>query len=119
MATQSSSLSIRQEGDTIVAHFLDRNILEEAAIKQIGDEIIELVDRSPNVKLLLVFDNVEHLSSTALGMLITVNNKVRQRGGQLRLSDIDPQLFEVFAITKLDHLFQIYDRAQEAAESFK
>ena len=70
-------------------------------------------------KLLLSFENVEHLSSAALGTLITVNNKIRQKGGQLRLSNIDPQIYEVFVITKLNKLFQIYDDAEKAAASFK
>jgi len=119
MAAQDSRLSIQEDGDMITARFLDKNILDETRIQQIGDEIIQVVERSSNLKLLLVFDNVEHLSSAALGMLITVNNKVRQRGGQLRLSEIDPQLLEVFTITKLNQLFQIYDRTQEAVDSFK
>ena len=119
MAAQDSRLSIQEDGDMITARFLDTNILDEASIQQLGDEIVGIVERSSNLKLLLVFDNVEHLSSAALGMLITVNNKVRQRGGQLRLSEIESQLLEVFTITKLDQLFQIYDRAQEAVDSFK
>ncbi len=99
--------------------FKDRNILEEAAIQQIGDELGAIIDASSNPKLLLNFLNVEHLSSAALGTLITVNNKVRQKGGQLRLCNIDKQIYEVFRITKLDKLFQIHDDEAKAVKSFK
>jgi len=119
MASQESRLVISQEGEVTTIGFLDRNILEEASIQQIGDEIGELILASPNPKLLLNFENVEHLSSAALGTLITINNNVKKQGGQLRLSNIDPQIYEVFVITKLNKLFVIHDDNAAALASFK
>lgn len=119
MTAPDSRLDVRQHGEILTVVFQDRNILEEARIADIGDHIGGLIDRSNNPKLLLNFQNVEHLSSAALGMLITINNKIRQKGGQLRLTNIDPQIYEVFTITKLNKLFQIYDEADEATASFK
>lgn len=119
MAAKESRLLIQRDQEITRIEFLDRNILEEANIQQIGDEIAQIIDQSANPKILISFENVEHLSSAALGTLITVNNKVRQKGGQLRLSNIDPQIYEVFVITKLNKLFQIYDDAEKAARSFK
>ncbi len=60
---------------------------------------------------------VDHLSSAALGTLITINNKVKVKGGQLRLSDINPQIYEVFTITKLNKLFKIFPTVKDAQES--
>jgi anti-sigma B factor antagonist len=119
MAAKESRLLIQRDQEITRIEFLDRNILEEANIQQIGDEIAQIIDQSANPKILISFENVEHLSSAALGTLITVNNKVRQKGGQLRLSNIDPQIYEVFVITKLNKLFQIYDDVDKAARSFK
>jgi len=120
MATQSSRLTIQQEeGEIAHVGFIDKNILEEATIAQIGDEIAQMIDNATHPKILLNFDNVEHLSSAALGQLITINNKVKSKGGQLRLCRVDPQIDEVFAITRLNKLFQIYDEAAEALNSFK
>ncbi len=110
---------VGETNDITKVVFKDRNILEESAIQQIGDELAAIIDASSNPKLLLNFLNVEHLSSAALGTLITVNNKVRQKGGQLRLSNIDKQIYEVFRITKLDKLFQIHDEEAKALGSFK
>ena len=119
MAKQATRLIIEDEDAVTRISFLDRNILEETNIQEIGTEIADVVDRSPNPKLLIVFENVEHLSSAALGMLITINSKIRQKGGQLRLSNIDPHILEVFAITRLNNLFQIFEQAEEAVESFQ
>jgi anti-sigma B factor antagonist len=118
MASKDSRLVISEEGDVTKIEFVDRNILEEANIQQIGDEISQIIEQQDEPKLLINFEHVEHLSSAALGTLITINNKVRQKGGQLRLSNIDPQIYEVFVITKLNKLFQIHSDNQAALASF-
>ena len=119
MAEGESRLTIENSEQVIRIGFLDRNILEEAAIQNIGDQVADLIDTTPNPKLLMDFADVDHLSSAALGMLITINNRVRAKGGQLRLVTIDPQIYEVFAITKLNKLFNICDTAEQAMSSFK
>jgi anti-sigma B factor antagonist len=119
MAAKDSRMLIQRDGEVTRIEFLERNILEETSIHQIGEEIGRIIDQSGDPKLLISFENVEHLSSAALGTLITINNKVRQKGGQLRLSNIDPQIYEVFVITKLNKLFQIYDTAEAAAKTFR
>ena len=101
-----------------VVQFSDRKILEEFSITEIGDELTKLVEAAPNTKLLLSFSNVEHLSSAALGMLIKLNKQVDENGGQLKLSDIAPQIYEVFKITRLNKLFEIHDTAEQALASF-
>ncbi|GAB4191896.1 MAG: STAS domain-containing protein [Phycisphaeraceae bacterium] len=119
MPTKDSRLIVSEDNGVIKVRFLDRNILEEANIQQIGDEISQLIEGHENPKLLIDFSGVEHLSSAALGTLITINNKVRSKSGQLRLCNIDPQIYEVFVITKLNKLFQIYEDADQAMASFK
>ena len=119
MASQESRLVIEQDGEVTPIAFLDRNILEEASIQQIGEEVQTIIDSSASPKILLNFENVEHLSSAALGTLITINNGVKKQGGQLRLANIDPQIYEVFVITKLNKLFVIHDDNAAALASFK
>ena len=118
MATEASRLRIKKVGDITQVEFIDRNILDEANIQLIGEELSSVIDAGPKPKLLISFSNVDHLSSAALGTLITVNNRIRTAQGQLRLSDIDPQIYEVFVITKLNKLFQIHPNAAEALKSF-
>jgi anti-sigma B factor antagonist len=118
MATEASRLRIKKVGDVTQVEFIDRNILDEANIQLIGEELTGIIDATPKPRLLISFTNVDHLSSAALGTLITVNNRVKQSSGQLRLSDIDPQIYEVFVITKLNKLFEIHETAADALKSF-
>lgn len=114
-----SRLRVRKEGGITHVGFVDRNILDEANIQQIADEIGDLIDAEPGVRLLISFSNVDHLSSAALGALITIHNRTKAKGGQLRLAQIDPQIYEVFAITKLNKLFEIHETVEAAAASFR
>ena len=119
MTASASRLIVHEDHEITRIEFMDRNILEEGTIQVIGDEILGLVDREANPKLLIDFSRVEHLSSAALGTLIKINNKIKQKGGQLRLSNIDPQIEEVFTITKLNKIFQIHPDNPKAVSSFQ
>jgi len=118
MTSTASRLRVTDEDGVTRIEFIDRNILDEASIQQIGEEISKLIDAQTNPRVLISFSNVDHLSSAALGTLITINNKIRSKDGQLRLANIDPQIYEIFVITKLNKLFQIHETADEALASF-
>ncbi|MEM1184946.1 MAG: STAS domain-containing protein [Planctomycetota bacterium] len=119
MAASDSRLRIREIDQAVTqVEFVDRNILDEANIQMIGEEIAGLIDAADSPRILISFSNVDHLSSAALGTLITINNKVRSKSGKLRLANIDPQIYEVFVITRLNKLFEIYESTEEAVQSF-
>ncbi|MDZ4753725.1 MAG: STAS domain-containing protein [Phycisphaerae bacterium] len=118
MGSVASRLNVRVQNGVTRIEFVDRNILDETNIQQIGEEISRLIEGQVNPKLLICFKGVEHLSSAALGTLITINNRVKAKDGQLRLSDIDPQIYEVFVITKLNKLFHIHETADKALATF-
>jgi len=118
MTSAASRLRVAEQEGVTCIEFVDRNILDEANIQQIGEEISRIIDVQPQPKVLISFNNVDHLSSAALGTLITINNKIRSKDGQLRLANIDQQIYEVFVITKLNKLFQIHETVDQAMASF-
>jgi anti-sigma B factor antagonist len=66
----------------------------------------------------LNFSSVGFMSSAALGKLITLDKKVKAKGGVLKLCNIKPEIYEVFAITRLDRLFDIKKDESEALAAF-
>jgi anti-sigma B factor antagonist len=119
MPATPNLLTVTAEQDVSVVEFTNNKILDEANIKDIGDHLTRLIDQATPPKLLLDFGLVDHLSSAALGMLININSKIKAKNGMLRLSNIKPQIREVFVITKLDKLFKILPTRGEAMDSFK
>ena len=118
MAETIPPLSVTEEKGIRIIEFTNSKILDEANIAEIGNTLGAIIDENENPKLLLDFSTVDHLSSAALGMLINVNNRVRQKNGQLRLANIKPQILEVFVITKLNKLFKILPTRTEAMANF-
>jgi anti-sigma B factor antagonist len=114
MPDEQTNLTITERGDVAVVEFQDRKILEELLITKIGDQLTELAASKPSIRLLLSFRNVEHLSSAALGMLITLHHQIKKKDGRLMLADINPQIFQVFEITKLNRLFEIFPTSEQA-----
>jgi anti-sigma B factor antagonist len=99
-----------------IVSFVDRKILDEAVIQQLGEELASLAD-GPR-RILLHFGNVEYLSSAALGKLITLQKNVKAVGGALRFCRVHPQIYEIFKITKLNKVFDMHDDEQSALEDF-
>ena len=118
MPEERSHLTVKDSGGVSVVEFSDRKILDELSIAELTEELSAIVAKMKAVKLLLNFKNVEHLSSAALSMLITLNKQVGERKGALKLSDISPPIYEVFKITRLNKMFSIYGTARDALDDF-
>jgi len=111
-------LDVNEVGDVTVVRFRDQKIIEDINIQELGQEMFQLVEIDNRQKILLNFSSVDFLSSAALGKLITMDKKVKTHGGALKLSNIRPEIYEVFAITKLNRLFDIKDDEADALAAF-
>ncbi|MFK7777436.1 MAG: STAS domain-containing protein [Gimesia sp.] len=118
MAASHRRVDIEEVADVTVAKFIDKKILDEGNIQIIGTQLFGLVDEDGRKKILLDFSNVEYLSSAALGKLITLDKKVKKAKGKLKLCSIRPDIYEVFAITRLNQLFDITETQEAALEGF-
>jgi anti-sigma B factor antagonist len=116
MTATSRRIDLEEVNGVTIAKFTDKKILDESNIQIIGNQLFNLVDDDHRDKIVLDFTNVEYLSSAALGKLITMDKKVKAAGGKLRLCCIRADILEVFKITRLDKLFQIRDKREQALE---
>jgi anti-sigma B factor antagonist len=111
-------LQVSENKEVTIVRFVDKKILDEANIQELGKELFSLIEEDGRSNLLLNFSSVEFLSSAALGKLITLDKKVKAHNGKLKLSNIRPEIYEVFAITKLNKLFDIRDDEADALTAF-
>ncbi|MEI6037995.1 MAG: STAS domain-containing protein [Planctomycetota bacterium] len=111
-------INVAKIGDVTVVKFLDKKILDEANIQELGLELFSLIEHDNRKSILLNFTDVEFLSSAALGKLITLDRKVKANKGRLKMSNIRPEIFEVFQITKLNKVFDIRTDESEAVAAF-
>ena len=107
-------IAINESGKVSVVTFVDSKIIDEEEIQELGQELYDLVERDNRSKILLNFSNVQFLSSAALGKLIGFEKRAKQHSAELILTNIRPEIYEVFAITKLTKLFEIKDDEADA-----
>lgn len=108
----------RQEGINL-AVLESPKVLDEVSISEIGDKLSTIAKDTEFPKLVVDFRNVSNMSSSALGMLITVHKRIREAGGQLRLCNINPNIAEVFSITRLDEIFIIDKELEDSIAQLK
>lgn len=108
---------LSQIDQVTIVRFTDRRITDDINIEEFGSELNQLVEAGHR-KLVLNFSHVEFLSSAALGKLISLDKRIRMAEGELKLSNIRPEIYEVFAITRLNEIFDIHDTELQALEAF-
>jgi anti-anti-sigma factor len=74
-------------------------------------------DDKSNVHLNLA--GVEFINSSGLGSLVSVMKETRLRKGRLTLSNLASYVQEIFDITQLSHIFEIYATEEEAMSSYQ
>lgn len=115
----STHVRVETHDGLIEATLLDKHVLDEVVISRIGDELKDAMSQVSPPRLIVGFGAVEHLSSAALGMLITLNNRANEDGGALCLAQIDDRILEVFRITKLDRILSIEPDLPAAREALR
>ncbi len=110
--SQYRHLQVTTDGDVFVARFRERRLIG-AVPGEVGEELKAVASQEDCYKLVLSFSGVDLLSSEMLGRLIVLHKKMQQKGGQLKLCQIHPNVYQVFVITKFNTIFDI----EESEES--
>jgi anti-sigma B factor antagonist len=111
-------IDVSKVGDVTVVKFVDKKILDETGIQELGAELFSLIEHDNRRSILLNFESVDFLSSAALGKLITLDRKMKTAQGRLKMCNIRPEILEVFQITKLNKVFDIRGEEAEAISAF-
>jgi anti-sigma B factor antagonist len=116
----SSDLAVHQRGKVMIVELLDRRLIDPVQIERIGQQLKELVKNCPIRPLVLMdFHQVEFLSSAAMGVLISLDQRVREKDGQLRLANIHEEIHRLFKLVKLSKHIPMHETTQEALEAFR
>lgn len=87
-----------------LVELVGRLIYDNLALTQ--KELAELIDSGLS-HLFLKMDGLKYLDSSALGMLLDLNNTARTGGMKLTMVGPPQYIRDIFASTRLDHIFKI------------
>jgi anti-sigma B factor antagonist len=107
MEQEQSKITTEKGIDVTFVTFEDEKILEEAQIRDLQKELEPIIDESGENQLVLNFANVKFMTSAMLGLLVRIHKRVKERGGQLELRNLDKNLQKLFEITQLTKVFNI------------
>ena len=116
MAEIRPRISVEYAKNATIVAFTDEKILEETDVQALRESIMSVVEQAERINLVLDFGNVQFLSSAVLGLLIRISKRIYEHGGQLRLCNINPKIYEIFKITRLTKTFHIYKDVESAVK---
>ena len=90
------------------------NINNSPQLRKAFDDIIKRNEK----KILVDFSKVSYIDSSGLATLIEMHQRLKKIGGKLRFSGMDQKVKNVFEITKLHKLFEIFDTQETALRDF-
>lgn len=83
---------------------------------QVRTRVLHLVEsQSPNIVVDL--QDVRYMDSSGVATLIEGYKLCQKNNGRFVLAGLKPEVREVFELTRLDRVFEIYDTSQLALES--
>ena len=83
---------------------------DNTLFKEIFDENLE-----KNIKnFLLSFSDIEFINSSALGRIILDYKRIKKENGKIAVYDLQKDVLEVFKITRLDKVLNIFNSEEEA-----
>jgi anti-sigma B factor antagonist len=111
--TSAPHFLVKSVNGVAIATFVNPKVVLEAR-----EPLYELMEKEGHKRIILNFQNVRFISSAPIGVLINLKKKAEAVGGKVKFCCLDPDLVDIFRITSVLQLFDIYDTEEDAIASF-
>jgi anti-sigma B factor antagonist len=102
---------------SLVAHHLDDEtrvsfrgeeiFLDELDAEPLYNELSRLIEDGGRCHFVLDLSNVGYLTSTILGVFLRLYKTLHSVGGSVVLANVQPQIYEIFRVTRLNGLLDV------------
>src|SRR5713101_4269408 len=100
-AFSDSPFTVERHGDEVTVDLSAQKVLDEAAVQEIREPLLSLAHDECAAHLSLDLKGIEYITSSMLETLIQIRRILKDGGGRLTLLHLQPQVHEVFEVTKL------------------
>ena len=106
-------LQFSQKKDPKVHYlFMEGDLIGDEAGPRLAEMVSDSVEEG--IKILVIdLEKVRYISSSGLGLLITLLTKMRNAGGELYLTAPSEHVKKLLIITKLNGIFKVFDSEDE------
>ena len=91
--------------------------LDLANAAKLKESVKSFLDNKQNM-IHLEMKDVDFINSSGLGALVSIMKEIRVFKGRLTMSGLAPYVNEIFEITQLSHVFEIFDTVESAQASY-
>jgi len=109
-------VTLRQNGEIYILDLAGR--MDINASDSINKHIDQILEKNGKM-VLLNFSHIDFVSSPGLVILVSILKKVRKQQGKIILSNLQSYVKEVFEVTQLTKVFDVFDTEEEAIDKLK
>jgi anti-sigma B factor antagonist len=109
----SLSVEVRYVNHIVIIELAGRLSVLESRPRQVAAELMQ----RGKVFFVINLANVSYLDNSGLGQLCWIYTVARNRGGDMKLLNPTPRIRHLLSITKLDSIFESFDRERDAITS--
>jgi|GEM_PF-6715726 anti-sigma B factor antagonist len=81
-------------------------------IQSIYEELKDLINKG-NKHIVIDFENINSINSSAIGKLLFLNNLITSKNGKISFIRVNDNLKKLFNILLIDKLFDFYEKESE------
>ncbi len=85
--------------------------------QEFKQSVLDEVERGAR-RVLVDFTETGYVDSSGLGALVSLNKRLREVGGEMRLTALNEDMRTLFELTRLDTLFKLYATRADALAQF-
>ena len=105
----------RQNGNVTILD-LEGDVIMGGGAAKLRETISELLE-ADKTDVLLNFEKVRYIDSSGTGEILSVSQSFDEVGGTLRLSNLSPKVEQVFALSSILPILDIYDDEASALKN--
>jgi len=105
--------------DGVLVITITGSLIDRLSVQNASDRITDKLEPTNQPKVVICFDHIKEVSSAILGAVLRVDKQIRLKNGQLRLSSMQPSVYAVFQLTRLDTILNIHESTEEAIRNFE
>lgn len=70
------------------------------------------------VRIVVNMEGIDYISSAGWGVFVSEIKTIREKGGDLKLVRMIPDVFDIFKLLEFDEILNVYDSIEEAVKEF-
>jgi anti-sigma B factor antagonist len=110
--------AVEQQPDLVLIRVLVERLAEDE-LRSLAGEVRGAAESNPGLPVVLDMARVNFVPSLSLAALIRIHTEFRGRDQRLLLAAMQPQVRDVFVMTRLDRLFEMHESVEAATRSLR